>query len=603
MPVEIDSYNFDYGTREMQAQKAGDFEIPLDYAIQQSVEDTWSRFGYKGLVDYINQDKLKNQPEVWDKETDTFVPNKFIDSNEAKERFGVNISAGNRISEKAAENFKFLNDQYLERQETLSRGPQDMASQAAIFGATFASQFLDPLNLAAGFVPFVGLAREASIIGKLGTGLGRAAVGATEGALGNALLEPLNWGVAREFDYDYSAMDTFTNIAIGAAIGGIARPVVGAIGDAISSSTRGHFSSHIDPEIHAKAVQTSLGQMLSGQRVEITPLVRLAIDEKYPNLRDISAIRYIKSAKDSAAVFEANINEVEGMIKFQDDLKDMLTQAEQKVLGLTKQSDILEAQKELGTSVNDLKEMLSAYKDASKNIEPGTQLSDYMQTIAVIEKELAENESAHKNLLDGRRLVKEGQEELNKALDEFETPRASLEIPDNMHEGQILNIEKQADSSEFGLLRGASKLTGKLSEPDKELLRRGILAAQDLNQIPEMTPDKLIELSTSLSSHEGQWWYEPKISREITEYAAEAPKVIDKAAVTESMKKVEGELKELEKQLDIANIDTGNKANQANIATNPIKEALKPFDERITESNKVAKAFEAAGTCIMENLV
>lgn len=578
---EIDNWTVDHGTQAIQAKKAGDFAIPLSYIMEQSISDTWHRFGYAGFVDTLNQEKLKHASMVVDPNTDEDVPNKFIDAKEAQDRFGISIHAGSKISEFAAENMQTKHNEYLYRQETLARAPHDFGSQAAIMGATFASQFLDPINLGAGFIPFIGQAREAQVIGGLGKVLGRAAVGGIEGALGNAILEPLNWATSKEFGYDYSAMDSFTNVAVGAALGGIARPVLGAVSDAFSTASRSHFVNHIDPEVHAEAAKVALGQMLNGQRVEVAPLVRLAIDEKYPHLRDLSAIKFVKSAADSASIFEHHINEVEGMIKFQDELKMLLTDSEQKVVGMTHKENINEAQIALGHDINELKDLQTHYHEAVLKAGDHEARTELSTTLASITQEIEEKQSALSNLTDTRRLVAQNEETLAGHIDNFSQARADLQIPDEHNDGRILNIEQTPEGQ---------RLVGpNLSEPDKELMRKAILAAQDLNKIPEMTHDKLLELATNLSSTEGQWHYAPEITQEITENAKLLPKEYDAPAIKEATSEIEKQLQQMQQTLKDNDIEFD------------YKEELAKFDENIADANKYGKVLLAAGQCLLEN--
>ncbi|OTH76959.1 hypothetical protein CAZ14_35780, partial [Pseudomonas aeruginosa] len=79
------------------------------------------------------------------------------------------------------------------RQQIMARaGSGTMPAQIA---ASLGASLLDPLNIASAFVPVVGEARYANLLARAASPLGRAGVragvGALEGAVGAAIIEPL----------------------------------------------------------------------------------------------------------------------------------------------------------------------------------------------------------------------------------------------------------------------------------------------------------------------------------------------------------------------------------------------------------------------------
>lgn len=96
---------------------------------------------------------------------------------------------------------------------------------AAGFAGGLAGSFVDPLNIASNFIPFVPEARYARWLAQAGEStLARAAArvgaGAIEGAAGAALVEPLVYGGATSEQLDYGLMDSFLNVAFGGVMGG-----------------------------------------------------------------------------------------------------------------------------------------------------------------------------------------------------------------------------------------------------------------------------------------------------------------------------------------------------------------------------------------------
>lgn len=120
-------------------------------------------------------------------------------------------------------------------QQIIARsGGGSMGTQVA---ASLAASLLDPLNIASAFVPVVGPARYASMLGRASGPLGRAGiragVGAVEGAVGAAIIEPLPLIAANMDQTEYGLSDSLANIALGGVLGGGLHSVGGAVSDAL----------------------------------------------------------------------------------------------------------------------------------------------------------------------------------------------------------------------------------------------------------------------------------------------------------------------------------------------------------------------------------
>jgi hypothetical protein len=121
------------------------------------------------------------------------------------------------------------------RQQVLARSPSgNLGTQVA---AGLAASVLDPLSIASAFVPVVGEARYAQLLAGATTPLARAGVragvGAVEGAVGAAIVEPLPLLAAAQDQTDYGLSDSLANIAFGGILGGGLHSVGGAISDAL----------------------------------------------------------------------------------------------------------------------------------------------------------------------------------------------------------------------------------------------------------------------------------------------------------------------------------------------------------------------------------
>lgn len=177
---------------------------------------------------------------------DRFVRRQFdesplLDPETANEKYGVEwqgrkeLSWSEPVHQDTAAELRDLKLKELRRQFTMSRSPGGFLESVGTFGATLAVSIVDPLNIAAAFVPVVREARYAELLGRAGSAgaraLVRAGVGATEGAVGTAALEGLVYPLARSEQADYTLADSFLNVALGGVLGGGLHSVGGAFGD------------------------------------------------------------------------------------------------------------------------------------------------------------------------------------------------------------------------------------------------------------------------------------------------------------------------------------------------------------------------------------
>ncbi|WP_298069399.1 hypothetical protein, partial [uncultured Mailhella sp.] len=120
-----------------------------------------------------------------------------------------------------------------ERAGILAGAPAWMApfGTAVRMGASMA----DPIELAVSFIPVIGQQRYLRMLGQMGGAWGRAAVragvGAVEGAVGAALLEPLIFADRSRTVPGYGALDAVENIIFGAGTGALAHAGLGALGE------------------------------------------------------------------------------------------------------------------------------------------------------------------------------------------------------------------------------------------------------------------------------------------------------------------------------------------------------------------------------------
>ena len=164
-----------------------------------------------------------------------------------------------------------------ERAEVISRGPDSKLAKSFFFLESLGTSFLDPINLAASFVPIVGQARFANMVARSGKNIARMKKGFVEGFVGNAAVEPLVYGVAKSEQANYDAWDSFANIAVGGFIGSAAHVGFGRIGDFIAEK-RGKPNIYqklaaISPENQQALLQYSVGKVLKGEKVDTGNLI------------------------------------------------------------------------------------------------------------------------------------------------------------------------------------------------------------------------------------------------------------------------------------------------------------------------------------------
>lgn len=151
---------------------------------------------------------------------------------------------------------------------------------AAGFITGFGAGVFEPKNIATGVAasavlsPLLGWAapvgsslRRVLQLKKVAGNYGaKAAIGATEGALGALLAEPTNQYSANILKQDYGMADTMLNIGLGAAFGAGFNTVPGFIKEKWNT----HKAN--TPDIVAHEIDTATNQLVLGQKVDVSPV-------------------------------------------------------------------------------------------------------------------------------------------------------------------------------------------------------------------------------------------------------------------------------------------------------------------------------------------
>ena len=140
------------------------------------------------------------------------------------------------------------------RQSVISRGPAGSWNPfssgfyvgAAKFGTGLAVSMLDPINIAASFIPVFGQARFAALAARTSLRTARLTRGVVEGAVGAAVVEPLVYSAAKRVQADYGAVDSLLNITFGSILGGGLHVGVGKLRDIKTLSKYKKFRENVN---------------------------------------------------------------------------------------------------------------------------------------------------------------------------------------------------------------------------------------------------------------------------------------------------------------------------------------------------------------------
>lgn len=173
-------------------------------------------------------------PRLFDWGGRQFAPSgRTLDATEANASYSVpGLTFDRPVAEGVAQALRDGREAENRRQAIIARRSDSLATSAVGRGVvTFATAMLDPVNIGAALIPFVGEARMMQLLGTTSVAAVRAATGAANGALGMAVLEPLEWGLSRSEFNDRHMSETLAAIAFGGVLGAGLHVAGGAIGD------------------------------------------------------------------------------------------------------------------------------------------------------------------------------------------------------------------------------------------------------------------------------------------------------------------------------------------------------------------------------------
>ncbi len=171
----------------------------------------------------------------------------------------------------------------LKRQSIMANHDGGIGTTAAMFGVGLGISFGDPLNILSGFIPVIGAAKYAKMLQQAGGPLGRLGVrtqvGAAEGLVGAAVIEPLVLAGASTREADYGIYDSVANLVFGTALGGGLHGLGGALLDTVQGR---QFIAEMDalpPEARGEVLSAGIAAVADGRKpIVMEPLLRSKLD-------------------------------------------------------------------------------------------------------------------------------------------------------------------------------------------------------------------------------------------------------------------------------------------------------------------------------------
>ena len=255
--------------------KQSQAEIGLTYS---QTRTSFLDAAHANFMNAFNRNPFASTGRAYDMTKAYQSSNTYLNRDELNKKYaglGLNFTEDTRegVVDYIVERKKLDN----KRANILARGPQGKLAKSFFFLESLGTSFLDPINIGASFVPIVGQARFAAMVARSGKNIARMKKGFREGLVGNAMVEPIVYGVAKAEQADYGAYDAITNIALGGFIGSAAHVGFGRIGDFLAEK-RGKPNIYqklgaISPENQRQLLDYSVGRVLKGEDVNTGNLI------------------------------------------------------------------------------------------------------------------------------------------------------------------------------------------------------------------------------------------------------------------------------------------------------------------------------------------
>lgn len=233
-----------------------------------------------------------------------------MSAEEANNEYGIQgrLTFTEPVSRTTARDLNDFHQRSAIREDVIARRQGGIGTGAvARFGVGLGAAILDPLNIASAFLPGVREARVASMLGGAAAGVGgrlavRAIAGGSQGLVGAAALEPLNYWLSQQDKDDYTMGDVLTNLAFGTVLGGVMHSGIGLVRD------RRAGLPAWSPEMHEAALRHTLASVAEGRPVEAAAAMEFtAVRTAREELRSWmgSTTRVAREAEDALTATES----------------------------------------------------------------------------------------------------------------------------------------------------------------------------------------------------------------------------------------------------------------------------------------------------------
>lgn len=419
------------------------------------------------------------------------------------------------------------------RQYMLDNAPGGFFPGVARFGVSIGVSMLDPINVASAFVPVVGPERYAAMLKNAGGAAARAGirarVGAAEGVVGQALVEPIVYGAAQAEQADYGMADSLLNIAFGSLMGAGLHTGLGAVSDAITkgkpwqtaepAGSTAERTARWSPQEREAVGRTAIAQAVSGKPIDVEPLVRL---------RDsLAEIR-------PASIEEARFQAVESLRETM--REELLPEAGQKL----SRGEVKQLQQERADVAYKLEHLDETYKATAKQLQKNQNLS----------RKQAETQ-ARKAIDADRAQLTERAAVIDKKLESHSKGAAAHADLSRLEQGIVPErfketVEAKAKTNmDAGRLREKQVAAG-VRQALNPTQRRVATAVDDLRAAATAEPQKLSPLADETGHQEAM--------RRLQEYGSEEADKIE-AEVGEEVRRLQELADQLEQEVNLEAAD------------------------------------------------
>lgn len=276
--------------------------MPSEDGFEAAFDESMARNPTPTILRWLERQQYQGYTDEFGIEQQAPTPSRILTPDEANAEYGIEgeLKFDTDTPEPIARQLRKLKQEEIERREVLRRSGAGFGTQLT---AGLVASILDPVNIASAFVPVVSPARFAALAARYGQIGGRAIVGATEGAVGAALVEPIVYAGAQAEQADYDAVDSLVNLAFGTALGaglhlgiyGLGRigkstipepldaPLILSKQEALErASPLQQAIESMKREDQEAALRTAVAQVAQGEPVNVTPVLDAAVGESSP---------------------------------------------------------------------------------------------------------------------------------------------------------------------------------------------------------------------------------------------------------------------------------------------------------------------------------